>query len=165
MRDEFKRSRNPDVGSPAYLISKAWVENYKMYVHYDALRTKREPTQATDHCKVTHPGKILNADFLELDEKTFLHGTNFLKSFEANWVDRYVKENASEGMQYEVVPEAMWSWLRDKYECDYEIKRFYHKGSSSFYTSLDIDLVKVPVFLLHTGDLREGKVTTDPFSV
>jgi hypothetical protein len=60
MRDEFKRTRNPDVGAPAYLISKAWVEKYKIYIHYDALRTKREPTHALDHCKVNHPGKIAN---------------------------------------------------------------------------------------------------------
>jgi hypothetical protein len=59
----------------------------------------------------------------------------------------------------------MWNWLREKYECDYEVKRFYHKGSSSFYTSLDIDLVKVPVFLLITGDLHQRKVDADSFSI
>jgi hypothetical protein len=68
-------------------------------------------------------------------------------------------------MQYVVLSEAIWFWLRDKYECDYEIKRFYHKGFSSFYTSLDIELVKVPVFLLHTGDLRDGKVKAESFAV
>jgi hypothetical protein len=67
MRDELKRSRNPEVGAVAYLISKPWIEKYKTYIHYDALRTRRDPAQSDDHCEKNNPGNIVNAGFLELD--------------------------------------------------------------------------------------------------
>jgi hypothetical protein len=98
MRDEFKRSRNPDAGTPAYLICKAWVEKYKKYIHYDDLRTRRDPAQAHDHCKLYNPGKIINETFLDTDASSYLQGTNFLRNFDANWVDRYIKDTATEGM-------------------------------------------------------------------
>jgi hypothetical protein len=104
MRDEYKRSRNPDVGVAAYLISKPWLEKYKKYIHYDALKSRRDPAQTEDHCKTNYPGKITNEDFLDFDENVYLTGTNTNKNFEASWIDRYIKERATEGMSYEIIP-------------------------------------------------------------
>lgn len=55
MRDEYKRARLPEAGQPAFLISKAWINLYKKYIHYDALRRRTEPSQTRDHCKQNYP--------------------------------------------------------------------------------------------------------------
>ena len=37
-------------------------------------------------------------------------------------------------MNYEIVSEVMWAFLVGKYGCDFEVRRFYGKGSYSYYT-------------------------------
>ena len=72
MREKEKRTGNPDAGTACYLISIKWIDSYKNYIHFEALKQRRNPTQESDHCKMNHPGRISNQDFLESDTQIFL---------------------------------------------------------------------------------------------
>ena len=39
----YENERFPDAGTPAYIISKAWLSKYKKYVFYDALKYNGTP--------------------------------------------------------------------------------------------------------------------------
>lgn len=109
LRKAFKRANNPAKGTPGYLVSKPWVDRYKLYVHYDELKNNRAPEQESHQ----HPGRISNEDFLETDTSIFLPGTGSLKDqhFCSEVADRYVKESATETKDYEVINEAIWEFL------------------------------------------------------
>ena len=89
MRDDFKKSPNPEAGQPGFLVSKLWLDNYKTYIHYDGLRRSMPITQSFTHCKDYCPKEITNTDFLETADD-FLCGTGTAKGFEASVFDRYI---------------------------------------------------------------------------
>jgi hypothetical protein len=51
----------------SYSISKPWVENYKKYIHYDVLHTRRALAQSEDHWEKNNPGMVLNPGKIELE--------------------------------------------------------------------------------------------------
>jgi hypothetical protein len=44
LRKAFQRANNPPKGTPGYLISKKWVDAYKLYVHYAELKNNVSPS-------------------------------------------------------------------------------------------------------------------------
>ena len=65
LRQKFRQNSNPDAGEPGYLISLAWVLNYKKYIFYDKIVRNQTPS-ISDEIQ-PHPGKITNSVFLETD--------------------------------------------------------------------------------------------------
>jgi hypothetical protein len=54
-----------------------------------------------------------------------LSGTGSDKESEHELMDRYIKEQASEGRNFDVFSAEIWEFLSTKYGFDYEVKRFY----------------------------------------
>lgn len=124
LRGQFRSSNNPEAGTPAFLISLDWMQKYKKHIHYDVLRRNLVPQQEANQ-EPTHPGKITNSDFLEIDVNQYLSGTGSDKESEHELMDRYIKEEASEGRNFDVCSAEIWEFLSTKYGFDYEVKRFY----------------------------------------
>lgn len=59
----------------------------------------------------------------------------------------------------------MWTWLKERYDCDFEVKRYYVKPANFYYTKLDISLTRVPVFLMKAEHLRSGSINADTFKL
>ena len=60
-----------------------------------------------------HPGAIVNASLLQLEEK-YLKGTNTVAGFEANAIDTYLHKNAREKQQFEFVSEEIWEFVNSQ---------------------------------------------------
>jgi len=118
---DTERAQN---GTPAYLVSRAWLEKYKAFCFYKDIRFGSQPSVNNDHMTAQHPGKIVNQELLEKESK-YLTGTGKLKDFEASVYDKYLNKDVREKMHYEVVTEELWTFLKERYDCDHEIKRYY----------------------------------------
>lgn len=107
---------------------------------------------------------INNAKLLHLDDK-FLKGTGKLKDFESSVVDTYLHKDVRERLHFEFISEEMWLFLKQRYDCDYEIKRFYSKaGSYSYTTEVEARFKKLPIFFVR-ADMLYREVTEDAFVV
>ena len=42
-------------------------------------------------------------------------------------INRYLKDDVTEGNDFEVVGEELWEFLSKKYKFDFEIKRWFYK--------------------------------------
>lgn len=103
---------------------------------------------------------------METDTQTHLPGTSkeaAEKGQEAECLDRFIKGDALENTDYEVVSEETWQMLSQKYGFDVEVRRYYTKGQWSYYSSLEVDYKAVPIILLFTDqfptteELKEDK--------
>lgn len=56
MRQDFQKSSNPDAGTVGYLISLQWVNSYKKYIYYDALKRNLTPEAPAENDVVEKPG-------------------------------------------------------------------------------------------------------------
>jgi hypothetical protein len=61
-------------------------------------------------------------------------------------LDRYILEDARESYDFDVCSEEIWTWLKNKYDCDLEVKRQYVKPANMWYTKVELYLSKVPVY-------------------
>ena len=96
LKKQCKQSRNADAGTPAYLVSKAWLQKYKKYIYYQEIKRNMKPLLSNDHCQQTHPGPMTNEeDFCDLSD-TNLKGTG-KGEFENSTVDKYLRADAREG--------------------------------------------------------------------
>lgn len=122
LNDKFKRSVNPDSG-PGWLISTKWLDKYKTHIHFEALTLNLTPEPQTK----THPGPIANALLLDTDTTKYLQAPCSLKGMEPEVIDRFLKDDVTEGNDFEVVGEEIWAFLSQKYKFDFEVKRWFYK--------------------------------------
>jgi hypothetical protein len=61
LKNASERERIPDVGKPAYLVSKAWLKRYKEYILHHDVKRNNKPHIPEKH---THPGPIKNDEDL-----------------------------------------------------------------------------------------------------
>jgi hypothetical protein len=101
---ESDELRWPDAGTPTFVISKSWLEGYKEYIFYNAIKYDRAPEAEPDHLEKKNPGKILNADIMHLEDE-YLTGTGKLKEFPAEMYDTYLHGKRAEGTHYEFITE------------------------------------------------------------
>ncbi len=82
-----------------------------------------------------------------------MHGTNSEKCSESDYIDRYIKKTCVENSDYEIISAETWEFLTQRYAFDFEVKRYYQKGTWSYNTSLEVNLKLVPVVLVFTDQL------------
>jgi hypothetical protein len=126
MKKAHDGARFPEAGTVTYIVSTKWVDAYKDYCFWSSIRLNQVPDPSEGHFEKTHPGKVSNADVLNLDEK-YLKGTGKLKGFDTEVIDTYLHKNMREKTNYEFWSEDLWKFVKSRYDCDHEIKRFYHK--------------------------------------
>lgn len=131
MKQKEDSYRMPDAGSPAYIISKSWLDKYKKYCFYQDAKYNQSPNASTGHLTRLAPGPISNEDFLHTEDK-FLKGTGELKGFEKEVFDTYLHKDKREKIDFEFISEELWNFLQTRYGCDQVVKRFYTKGSGYF---------------------------------
>ena len=109
-----------------------------------------------------HPGKISNETFIEVDTDKFLPGmapeSQVSGGKEPEVIDRYIRAQASEYSDYEICSTEMWKFLSEAYGYDYEVRRYYKKGSWSYYTSLEVSMKSVPVILVLYDKVKELEI-------
>ena len=153
--------RWPDAGTPSYIISLKWLEAYKKYVFFEACSLNSPPEPSDDHCTKRHPGKIANFDILDQDAK-LIKGTGTTKDFPSEVYDTFLQPKAREGCEYEFITEELWTFLKQRYGVDQEIKRFYTKNTGKYVysssTTVESRFNIVPIVLVRGEDLLQGKV-------
>ena len=85
-----------------------------------------------------------------------------MKDFPSEVFDTYLHDDKRETFHYEFITEALWKWLKERYGCDHEVKRFYNKQPSryaiySIQTQVESRFKLVPVMFLKGEDLLAGK--------
>ena len=60
-------------------------------------------------------------------EPKYVKGTGKVKDFPIEVYDTYLKKEVRERFDYEFITEELWKYLKDRYDTDHEIKRFYTK--------------------------------------
>ena len=119
----------------------------------------------SDHFEKNNPGKVTNEEVLNMEPK-YLKGTGKLKGFETEVIDTYLNKNMREKTNYEFWSEELWNYVKSRYGCDHEIKRFYHKqGSYYSLTEVEARYKEIPVFIVRTEDLYGSKYTNDTFQI
>ena len=72
--------------------------------------------------------------------------------------DTYLHKDKREKMHYEFISEEVWEFLKSRYGCDHEIKRYYAKGSGYYsLASVEARFKIVPVFICKSSDLFQDK--------
>ena len=106
-----------------------------------------------------HPGKITNETFLEVDTDKFLPGVVPEKEItggkEPEVIDRYIRAQASEVSDFEICSTEMWKFLSEAYGFDYEVRRYYKKGSWSYYTTLEVAMKQVPLIIVMCEKVKD----------
>lgn len=78
--------------------------------------------------------------------------------------DRYLKSKVQENYDYLVISDKIWEILSQKYGYDVCVKRIYGKqGSYSYYTTLEITLKRVPVFIVYADKVKSGAYNKSNF--
>ena len=98
---------------------------------------------------------INNATLLHTDDK-FLKGTGKLKDFESSVVDTYLHKDVRERLHFEFISEEMWHFLKQRYNCDFEIKRFWSKTGSYYATEVEARFKKLPICFVRADELYRG---------
>lgn len=60
-----------------------------------------------------------------------MHGTKLAtaeKGQEHECIDRYIKEEAKDNQDYEIISDEIWEYLNSRYGCDFEVRRYYNKN-------------------------------------
>ena len=165
LKRAYEMARFPEAGTPAYVVSIAWLDKYKQFIFYNELSANLTIRPRDDHIAESHPGPITNADVLEASPK-FLKGTGTVPGFETNITDTYLANNARERQHFEFVNEEMWNFLKARYEVDHEIKRLYvNKGTYDVQVSIDARLKLIPIVFVRADDLYAGKLTAENFEI
>ena len=88
-------------GSPAYLISRTWLNKYKKYICIKEVKRHIKPEISDDHWEKLHPGPMTNAEDLCEDSDLYLQGTGE-PPFEKSIVDTYLKHDLHERRDFKV---------------------------------------------------------------
>ena len=80
-------------------------------------------------------------------------------------MDRYIKADAKDPTDYEIVSSEMWEFLRSKYGCDFEVRRYYQKRGYSFYTQMEVTFKQVPVIIITYDQLKSQSIDETSISV
>ena len=120
-----------DSGTACYIISRDWLDSYKKYCFYSDLKHGQQASPNQNHLEKYNPGKILNEELIHTEDK-YLKGTGNLKGFEKSVYDTYLHKDKRERLHFEIISEELWKFLKEKYDCDHEIKRYYVKGSGYY---------------------------------
>jgi hypothetical protein len=118
MHVTWNRSPSPPNGTPAFLVSKAWLDKYKAYIFYDDVQAHRQPQWSQSHEKDKYPGPIENNCLLNLDRQKYLAGTGKCPEFEPSVCDTYLRRDAREIVDFEVFSEEMYGFVADRYGID-----------------------------------------------
>lgn len=97
-----------------------------------------------------------------------LHGTKSATAEpgqEHECIDRYIKAEALENTDYEIIGADTWEFLKDKYGCDLEVRRYYQKGQWSYYSKLEVSMKRVPLCLVFTDQLAKVEVNDETFAL
>jgi hypothetical protein len=117
----------PEAGTPVFLISKQWIDQYKEYVFFKEIVRGSNPNMEEDHCKEKHPGPITNSVLLQ-DGSRYLTGTGDDPDFEGDVMDTYLRDEVRETADYELFGQALWDFVSERYGFDRTVRRFYTKG-------------------------------------
>jgi hypothetical protein len=143
----------PDPGSATFIIDKLWLEKYKKYCFYSDLKHGGSARSSENHLEEYFPGQISNENILHTEDK-YLKGTGKLKGFESEVMDTFLHKDKREKMHFEFISEPLWLFLKDKYGCDQEVKRFYTKGSGYYsLTQVEGRFKLIPVFIISSEEL------------
>ena len=134
LKNKSDNARYPDAGTPSYIISRRWLDLYKEWIFYDDCKYNQTPDPSPDHCDKKHPGIINNNEILNLEDK-YYKGTGKTKDFPREVHDTYLHKDMRERIDYEFITEELWKWLKEKYNTDQEVKRFYTKQNSKYMYS------------------------------
>ena len=112
MRKKDEMSSNQEVGTPAYLVSSAWLKRYHQFILYDQFDEQRPEHLiiiSANHFRDMHPGQMTTSnDLCEIDkDRLNLYGTGELKGFEAEYIDQYFDSNKN-------IPKSRYIWKRSK---------------------------------------------------
>ena len=133
----MKASENlswPDSGTPSYIISEKWLDKYKLFVFHRELERGKTPNASASHLTDSHPGKINNSEIL-IQEPAYVKGTGKVKEFPIEVYDTFLRKDVRENSDYQFITEELWTFLKDRYGVDQEIKRFYSKSNTKFVFS------------------------------
>lgn len=87
-----------------------------------------------------------------------------MKGFDFEVFDRYLKSKVQENYDYLVISDKIWEILSQKYGYDVCVKRIYGKQASySYYTTLEITLKRVPVFIVYADKVKLGAYNKSNF--
>jgi len=151
LKNKNRHERNPPVGQPSFLVSKAWWRRYKDYVFYKEVKSHSKPEEPTAD---RHPGPISNLeDICDASEKN-LRGTGKVEAFEAECVDLYLKPNVSERYDFKVINQELHMFLHSRYGGTV-VKR-YSIPQGTYYTMVEIRLKQVPLVFLPVSKLYAG---------
>lgn len=103
----------------------------------------------------SHPGPITNdEDLTSPDSQINLKGTGTLEQFERSTVDKYVRDDVRETLNYKLVSQELWTFLHSKYGGS-EIKRF--SIPQSYYTNtVEVRYKLIPIVILPSSRLLQG---------
>lgn len=155
LKNQNSRERNPDAGTPLFLVSKRWLAAYKQYIFYDDVKRNNKPHMPEDGSQPVHPGHITNdEDICEPESLLNLTGSGKIEQFEKSTFDKYIKADARERYQYKIVNKQLWEFLFSKYGGS-EIKR--HSIPLSYYsTTVETRYKQIPVVILPCARLMAG---------
>jgi hypothetical protein len=86
-------SSNNEVGSPAYLVSHKWLQQYHKFILFEQFdqNTSEDQLELNNetHFTENHPGLMLNADELTEEDKNRqnIYGTGKVKGMESQFID------------------------------------------------------------------------------
>ena len=49
----------------------------------------------------------------------------------------FIDKTKAERSDYEFITEDLWKWLKERYDCDHEVKRMYVKQNSKYMFSME----------------------------
>ena len=55
----------------------------------------------------------------------YLPASNSEGGEDADYIDRYIKKTSIENQDFEVISTELWEFLKTRYSCDFEVKRYY----------------------------------------
>jgi len=129
-------------GSKWYLVSAAWLKNFKEYV-------LQNPGDSNNEAMIVeHPGMITNEDILDNPEHLLRDPTEV-------YLDYNLKENLLEETHYFIVNQKVWDFLHAHYS-GVEVMRYGEKKEGNEECCIEANLIKINI---HYFPSQEGEDT------
>ena len=152
MRKKDEMSSNQEVGTPAYLVSSAWLKRYHQFILYDQFDEQRPEHLikiSANHFRDMHPGQMTTSnDLCEIDkDRLNLYGTG-------EYIDQYFDSNKNSQIDLAIFNEELFQFLFQRYGGQM-IKRYWTRKGSG-YTQVEIRLQNIRTQFLNSQLLIDG---------